>query len=377
MLILAAVSPPLPTQIARAYTPIFGFYVADEEQGVAITINARALHCSEADKADLHKIYPGRICRSFNAVYVNDGTEEMVEVTVKVGRNDVLKQTIPVLPTANEEARSALRARIRKSKFVLDKLHCAICGTTLPRPEKCSSCGTIFDQSTEAVSTVPLGTFNIPKAISTSCFGYGEAMLSTIDSVRKLDGWVLDFGSGLQPRSEDRVICLEIADMPSVDVVSVGPRIPFGDDTFDAVISQHVLEHVERPWETAKELIRVAKPGAIIQSTVPYVCPVHGFPNHFFNMTPDGLRKLFEGTDLISHTMQGDAHPINGIKQLLQVFYGTLAEPLRSKFGATTVSEIVALDLPTLVSMDWARALPEAAWWEMPAHSTLVVRKRA
>jgi SAM-dependent methyltransferase len=93
----------------------------------------------------------------------------------------------------------------------------------------------------------------------------------------------------------ENVITTEILRYPSTDVVAVGEHLPFRDATFDAVISLHVLEHVKNPFICASELARVPKPGGTLYAVTPYVVGVHGFPFHFFNPTPSGLRAIFEG----------------------------------------------------------------------------------
>ena len=45
-------------------------------------------------------------------------------------------------------------------------------------------------------------------------------------------------------------------------------RLPFADESFDAVIFAHVLEHMAEPVETLREMIRVLKPGAPLIGSV-------------------------------------------------------------------------------------------------------------
>lgn len=44
--------------------------------------------------------------------------------------------------------------------------------------------------------------------------------------------------------------------------------LPFADESFDAVIFAHVLEHMAEPVETLREMIRVLKPGAPLIGSV-------------------------------------------------------------------------------------------------------------
>lgn len=47
-------------------------------------------------------------------------------------------------------------------------------------------------------------------------------------------------------------------------------KIPFKNNTFDFVLSRHVLEHVDNPEKMIKEIKRVIKKGGIIQIAVPH-----------------------------------------------------------------------------------------------------------
>jgi SAM-dependent methyltransferase len=61
---------------------------------------------------------------------------------------------------------------------------------------------------------------------------------------------------------------------PALDeahVVPVGAALPFGDGSFDLVVADHVLEHVdeEHAPEVARELLRVLRPGGWLAARTP------------------------------------------------------------------------------------------------------------
>ncbi|MEO8464134.1 MAG: methyltransferase domain-containing protein [Gammaproteobacteria bacterium] len=66
--------------------------------------------------------------------------------------------------------------------------------------------------------------------------------------------------------------------------------LSFGNDTFDAVVCDAVLEHVPRPWVAIAELNRVLKPGGAIWVSVPMSYPYHEGPKDYWRVTPDALR---------------------------------------------------------------------------------------
>lgn len=70
-------------------------------------------------------------------------------------------------------------------------------------------------------------------------------------------------------------------------------ELPFKDDTFDAVVSDQVLEHVEGdPFLAVKEMYRVLKPNGIALHATCFINPIHGSPNDYWRFTPDALKLL-------------------------------------------------------------------------------------
>ncbi|HUJ63940.1 MAG TPA: glycosyltransferase, partial [Acidimicrobiales bacterium] len=105
---------------------------------------------------------------------------------------------------------------------------------------------------------------------------------------------ILECGGGDRRVDRPNHINLEFlpyegADLRGADI----HRLPFGDDAFDIVLSQAVLEHVAHPEKAAQEMIRVCKPGGLILSEVAFMQPLHGVPYHFYNMTQWGVEELF------------------------------------------------------------------------------------
>ncbi len=82
---------------------------------------------------------------------------------------------------------------------------------------------------------------------------------------------------GIEPSSREYAGTLQAAaallqrlDLPPWLVVdSVGEHLPFHDESFDAVISSNVLEHVTDPARVLDEVVRVLKPGGWCQIIVP------------------------------------------------------------------------------------------------------------
>jgi hypothetical protein len=94
---------------------------------------------------------------------------------------------------------------------------------------------------------------------------------------------------------EREVVCVDIHAGQGVDIVGdVHHLAPlFGEGTFQAVYSISVLEHLEKPWLAAAQMLRVLSPGGLSAHAAPWVWPTHASPNDFFRMSPEGFRSIF------------------------------------------------------------------------------------
>jgi len=83
-----------------------------------------------------------------------------------------------------------------------------------------------------------------------------------------------------------------VANYPEYNVLS----LPFADGSFDYVVCDQVLEHVEGSAQQAvDEQHRVLKPGGWLVLTTCLMNPIHGAPGDFWRFTPDGLKYLCRG----------------------------------------------------------------------------------
>ncbi len=96
-----------------------------------------------------------------------------------------------------------------------------------------------------------------------------------IAGARRIDGLVLDVGSGNSPFPRADVLAekflLDDSNriwgrkpiLAAPTVACDAERLPFRDGTFDFVVASHLLEHVDRPDRVMEELSRVGKAGYI------------------------------------------------------------------------------------------------------------------
>jgi SAM-dependent methyltransferase len=71
--------------------------------------------------------------------------------------------------------------------------------------------------------------------------------------------------------------------------------LPFADASFDAIVSDQVLEHVRgSPFVAFDESFRVLKPGGLVCHTTCFINPIHQYPHDYWRYTPEALRLLVE-----------------------------------------------------------------------------------
>jgi SAM-dependent methyltransferase len=70
----------------------------------------------------------------------------------------------------------------------------------------------------------------------------------------------------------------------------------FDDNSFDAVFSLSVFEHLAMPWIVAREINRVLKTGGITFHSTHFSWPIHETPWDFYRYSDEGLKALFPQT---------------------------------------------------------------------------------
>jgi len=84
-------------------------------------------------------------------------------------------------------------------------------------------------------------------------------------------------------------INLDIGNFENVDVVADGKNLPFKNNSFDLVLIESVLEHVNEPEKVIKEAYRVLKKSGKVYISIPFVFVFHGSPDDFNRYTLNGL----------------------------------------------------------------------------------------
>lgn len=183
---------------------------------------------------------------------------------------------------------------------------------------------------------------------------------------------VLDCGAGSRRIYYENVVNFEIVDYPSTDIIGVGEALPFLDDTFDAVISVAVLEHVRDPFRCASEIARVLKPGGRLYCCVPFLQPYHGYPHHYYNMTHQGLAAMWEdrSIDVVKQDVLYSTGPVWTLAWFLSRWADQLPELERTQFEELRIGDLLK-PAQSFVDARWVKALPKEAQFELASATVL------
>ena len=217
--------------------------------------------------------------------------------------------------------------------------------------------------------------FQLPESPPVSANQYGEFLNQEFrDNPTKL---FLDVGAGLRHKYFSNVINTEIYPSICTDVLCVGEYLPFEDNQFDKVMSFAVLEHTRRPWEVAREMCRVLKPGGELLIDYPFMQPVHGYPHHYFNATPQGHLSLFEEfCDIKSVDVRPNQTPIYSLWWILQLWNQGLSEPDALRFQDLRIKDILASDQAKQAEEFYCKNLSPDVQKLIAAGSTLIGTKK-
>lgn len=123
--------------------------------------------------------------------------------------------------------------------------------------------------------------------------------------VRKKSGSlkILDLGCGFKPYQplfpRYQYIGVDMSLNSYADVIADNHNLPFKDNIFDVIIITEVLEHCDDEYRVIDELRRVAKKGALVYLTLPFIFPLHGVPYDFNRFTKYKLKQLFKKDKII------------------------------------------------------------------------------
>jgi SAM-dependent methyltransferase len=75
--------------------------------------------------------------------------------------------------------------------------------------------------------------------------------------------------------------------------------LPFRENTFDCILCTEVLEHLNDPSKSVREMARVLKCGGHLLVSTPFIWPVHEQPFDFQRFTFYGIKLLLDQNGLV------------------------------------------------------------------------------
>jgi len=238
----------------------------------------------------------------------------------------------------------SLKKRERFQNVILPLLRCILCsdGRFISRDEEieCRGCGHKY----RIFNHIPLMTLEPEIALR-----YSDDMV--VESCYS-DHWtnifkkgvphpVLDLGSGNNPDYYPNLVKFEISPFPNIDVVGFGEHLPFKSDIFEIVFSGAVLEHAKNPFQMIENIKRVLRPGGEVYLETAFLQPVHSFPDHFFNMTKNGLEYMCSGFEKIASGVHPHQAPSYALSWILKSWASKQPDEFRAAFLKTTVGQII------------------------------------
>jgi SAM-dependent methyltransferase len=153
---------------------------------------------------------------------------------------------------------------------------------------------------------------------------------------------IINLGSGNVPCRDPRVISTDVLPNTNVDLVSEAEVLPLKDGVIDYLTSGAVFEHVHDPLRSIKEVRRILKDGGAFYIDTAFMQGYHGFPGHYFNMTPQAVETFIADDFNLTHsTTMGDGSIFHPVQSMLTYMIENLPESDQGQFKDMTIRDLL------------------------------------
>ncbi|UCE26374.1 MAG: methyltransferase domain-containing protein [Candidatus Coatesbacteria bacterium] len=172
----------------------------------------------------------------------------------------------------------------------------------------------------------------------------------SVKNLRRLEGEVfaenrspvvLNAGSGdasgpgmsaLSGRFRARMINLDTAVLPAVNLRADVGGIPLADGCVDLVLAKALLEHVPGPDAVIGEFARVLRPGGRVYVEMPWLEGYHGYPGDYRRWTAEETSRVFAGHGFAEAETGIVAGPASAAGLFFREFLGSFFDNPALKF---------------------------------------------
>lgn len=221
--------------------------------------------------------------------------------------------------------------------------------------QRCSACETQYG----ALGGVPLLVANADPTVidlrddprplvGQDC---AELGIAAIDEALMRGDRMLELGAGRETTTASTVVRTDafVFAADNLDAVADAHALPFPDASFDFVFSLAVFEHLHSPWLAAAEITRVLRPGGRVFTLCAFLQQLHGYPDHYFNITESGLRRLFsDGFDIEfcgpsrRSPHRESAVPLYRMREMAEAYGREVKAPLRTRWRRRRLERALA-----------------------------------
>ncbi len=127
--------------------------------------------------------------------------------------------------------------------------------------------------------------------------------------IQEASGFVLNLSAGATTVRFPNVVELEYTLFKHTDVAGDVHRLPFQDESFEAVVCLNAFEHYRDPAAAMEEIRRVLKPGGRVLIHTAFLQPLHEAPHHYYNCTEFGLRHWMRHFEVESLQVSDNFNP--------------------------------------------------------------------
>jgi SAM-dependent methyltransferase len=157
------------------------------------------------------------------------------------------------------------------------------------------------------------------------------------------DAIIVHLGCGDVPSSDPRVISIDILPTQSADLVAEAEFLPFAECSVDYVVSGAVFEHVYNPLQAAAEVRRILKEGGRFHVDTAFMQGYHGYPSHYFNMTPQAAEThLVDDFILEASVIPESGTPLHALSEIFSRFLKELPKDVVDRLMRSTLADFMA-----------------------------------